>query len=234
MKIKLLLSALLISGIFFYACKGPQGEVGPQGPAGQTGAQGPQGAAGATGATGPAGTTGAQGPAGATGGQGPAGQTGTQGPQGVPGTANVIYSPWIDLTASADWSTALVQSTVGQRRQWSKSFSAPAITPDVISNAAIMVYFNQPLGNIAYQIPDGLYAFSYTTRPGFISIFRHYPNINNGLSYMGPTEFSAVSILGNYTRFRYIIIPGGVPSGRKAAVDYSDYEAVRKLYDIKD
>ncbi|HEV7347303.1 hypothetical protein [Telluribacter sp.] len=56
--------------VLLAACKGEQGEVGPQGPAGpkgETGTAGPQGAQGTTGTQGPkgdTGTTGAQGPAG--------------------------------------------------------------------------------------------------------------------------------------------------------------------------
>lgn len=49
-----------------------------------------------------------------------------------------------------------------------------------------------------------------------------------------PATFTESAVLNNYTQFRYVIIPGGVPAGRAAAVDYSDYEAVKRYYNLPD
>lgn len=35
-------------------------------------------------------------------------------------------------------------------------------------------------------------------------------------------------------QFRYVLTPGGVSSGRYAAIDFNNYEAVKKEFDLKD
>jgi hypothetical protein len=39
---------------------------------------------------------------------------------------------------------------------------------------------------------------------------------------------------GSGNQYRYVIIPGGIPNGRMAAVNYNDYEAVKAYYQLPD
>ena len=40
--------------------------------------------------------------------------------------------------------------------------------------------------------------------------------------------------IGSNNSYRYVIIPGGTPTGRIASPDLSDYEAVKSFYNIPD
>ena len=75
-----------------------------------------------------------KGPAGATGAagaQGPAGSTGNTGATGATGTANVIYSPWMDVTFQGSDTTG-----------WQGQITAPKLVDSILNKGAIKVYFN--------------------------------------------------------------------------------------------
>ena len=80
------------------------------------------------------GETGPQGPAGPA---GPTGSTGTQGPKGDVGTANVIYSPWLDVTYEA-----IPDQTTGDPIAWVAEIPAPKLTADILLKGEIKVYLN--------------------------------------------------------------------------------------------
>lgn len=53
--------------------------------------------------------------------------------------------------------------------------------------------------------------------------------------YVGRIEFSANYATSPNQRVRYVIIPGGTTvGGRKAAVDMSNYQAVKAYYHLPD
>lgn len=193
-------------------CQPEAGDPGPKGDKGDTGVQGPkgdtgaQGAAGATGAAGAAGATGAQGPKGDTGAAGATGATGAQGPKGDPGTANVQYSPWISTTFTGSGTT------------YTASITATPITQDVLDKADIRIYWK--LNNYIIPLP-----YSQTTGSDTYTIYQRL--------YVGRIELLASYSLSS-GQFRYVIIPGAAPTGRKGAIDLNDYEAVKKAYNIPD
>jgi hypothetical protein len=161
---------------------------------------------GEKGDVGPAGTAGANGTNGAIGATGPAGAA--------------IYS--------SAWSTP-TWTYNSQYKYYSTTITAPQITQAIIDKGDVQVYIkiddkqvrNLPYfdiwtanGNTITQVithnasADGKILMS----SGFIS-----PNVNPG---------------GN-PQFRYVVIPPAA-GGRRAAIDYSDYNAVKAYYNLKD
>lgn len=164
---------------------------------------------------------GPEGPAGATGSPGPAGAQGPAGPKGDPGTANVIYSNWLNVT---------FDNGFGQ-------ISAPKLTTDILNSGEIKVYWNLNTSDDPFvvQVPCvvPLVLLTGDDEDG------DAPDI-----YVDPYfETGTIHLLSNYnltsnsgvSQFRYILIPGGT-SARKAgpAVDWNDYNAVKKYLNLKD
>lgn len=174
---------------------------------GKEGPQGPAGAKGDTGATGPAGAIGAT------------------------GTANVIFSEWIPMPATA-------AASLPSRKNF--SFSAPKITQEVLDKALVYGYVKySPTGVV--PLP---YAGRYTTSNGEIlgsflnTILLGLGGISFNQDWLTPgtipRDFAdAKTVIGGFTHLRYVIVPGGVQA-RIAGLDYSDYEAVKKHYGLKD
>ncbi len=156
-------------------------------------------------------TDGAVGPQGATGAVGPQGTPGAggpTGPKGDPGTANVTYSPWADVTFT------------GSGTLYTASVTAPGITQAVLNTAAIHVYWRVTSGYYV-QLPYSE-VVSTTTYTLLHRLF------------VGRIDLRASYALSTGQKIRYVIIPGGVAGGRKAAVDMNDYAAVKAYYHIPD
>lgn len=152
--------------------------------------------------------------------QGPQGEQGIQGPQGEPGTANVIYSAWLTLPGS--WR----DSTLNGATVKVKHLSEVLITPEIIDEGIVLCYFKW--ANSTHLLPYtghssggyGTYTLSSVLNLGKV-IFSIYTHDNSG----NVTFNSSVP-------FRYIIIPGEVPT--KSTLDYStlSYEGVCYLLGI--
>jgi len=89
------------------------------------------------------------GPAGATGPAGPAGPTGAA---GATGSANVIYSPWANLTFT------------GSGTSWSAQITALGVTQDIMDKGVVKTYFK--FGTAVYDgnysnIPSGATIYQY-------------------------------------------------------------------------
>jgi hypothetical protein len=175
----------------------------------KTGPAGPAGPTGPAGSTGPAGPIGPTGPAGPT---GPTGPQGPQGPQGPAGTANVIYSAWTNgSTWTIDGSTGLNVFDI----------NTSTITQNILNSGAIHVYWSV-LGDLNHvrelpfveNIASNFYFHNTKYSPGNIRVE------TNNFS-MAPTN-----------RYRFIVIPGGVLSGKNSAVDFSNYHEVIRLLGI--
>lgn len=134
--------------------------------------------------------------------QGTTGPAGPAGPKGDPGSANVIYSPWNTVTLT------------GSGTSYAVFMNAPQITQTVLDQAAVFVYINFTTGEY-YALPymDG-------TR-----LFR-------SRLYVGRVELTANYATQANQRIRYVIIPGGVSTGRRAAVDMTNYAAVKAFYNL--
>ncbi len=191
--------------IFIYACKGEKGDIGPSGTNGNNGTAGATGQTGATRATG-VGTPGATGAKGDKGDTGAKGDKGDTGTTGATGTANVLYSDWLDLIPNVlpSFQTTIV---------------AHKITQNILDTGDVRVYLKIPNdNNLVTLLPYSTLSYNI---------------------FLGKIVFSvsgAGSVINRGLKIRYIIIPGGISigSGRKAAVDYTDYEAVKAYYNLVD
>lgn len=112
------------------------------------------------------------------------------------------------------------------------NFAAP-ITQDILDKALILVYGkyqNTSIDKNVYLLPSSvltLYSVEAFAGLNRIYIQTIYPSTNvvGSGSIYSPTSF--------INQFRYIIVPGAV-NGRQASIDYTDYEAVKKFYNLKD
>jgi hypothetical protein len=180
---------------------------------------------GEKGDVGPSGTAGVAGVA------GPQGNVGVAGPQG---TANVIYGTWQDMNNVNFWYRLSSLANAGiaySGRGWGCDIPAP-ITQDILDKGQVFVYakFAPSFADTrVYLLPNTFWGNWYTQvniLPNKIYIQTIYDQAQTVPTTYSPSSFLCI--------FRYIIIPGGVAGGRKANVDYSDYEAVKKAYNIPD
>lgn len=186
------------------------------------------------------GTDGPPGPKGDPGTAGAKGDKGDKGDKGETGTANVIYSDWftpVTGTATA-WKDGTIADSQSELRYTYFEKTAPAITQAVLDRGSIQVYAKfarygtalGPAGTVTslpativyFEKEFGLHSqfiWNYQIRVGHLKITQqripYYPNM----------------VYANDT-FRYVIIPGGQAAGRVAGVDFNDYQAVRKYYNI--
>lgn len=200
---------------------GIQGEAGPKGDKGDPGEKGDQGDPGPQGEAGPKGDQGDPGP------QGETGPKGDQGEKGDPGTANVIYSSWTSFVA-ANWSASF--NFFGQTRR-NYVVDETAITSDILNQGTVAVYvrFGGTSGTIQ-PLPF---------EQAIVQSKAQYLGFNLQLSKIIMFMYNKDDVLdpgtiGSGNSYRYVIIPGGTPTGRMASVDISDYEAVKSYYNIPD
>ncbi|MBN8790038.1 MAG: collagen-like protein [Terrimonas sp.] len=166
--------------------------------------------------------------------QGPQGETGAQGAKGDKGDqgdpANVFYSDWKDVTFDPETATT---NGVLDTLAWSATLSAPLILEEVLTAGDIKVYLNAGTAAspavFALPITD-LYALT-----GVLNINLYYT--------VGEITFYSTEDASTFTnnngdkawQYRYIVIPGSTAVGRKAsAVDWNDYNAVKKYLNLKD
>jgi hypothetical protein len=149
---------------------------------------------------------------------------GDDGAKGDTGTANVMYSPWLDV----DYSPTL--NNAGDTVIWFGTLAAPKLTKKVLDSGVVKVYIN--IGSAAdpliFPLPiTDLYALTNISQLGM------YFTIGNIELYCDIDAGTVTSGGVKQGQYRYVIIPGGVRTGR-SAVNWNDYEAVKKLYNITD
>ena len=167
---------------------GKDGDMGPTGP------QGPQGPNGTPGATGP------------------------QGPTGATGSANVIYSPWINVPDGQ-----LIND------QWYFDIPAPQLTADLVNNGVLISYIGNQ--NVAFPLPfvEG------DTKGNGVSYFTNYDanqkKITLHVRYIGqrPSDWASRKLA---VQFRYVFIPGAVKTSMNPNVNLTDYNEVREYFNI--
>jgi hypothetical protein len=167
------------------------------------------------------------GPAGAAGPAGPTGPAGGQGPKGDTGTANVIYSNWLDVTFDADTvQNGTIIDTVG----FSTLINAPKLTNTILSTGEIKVYWNYgtAASPVVFPLPLDLATFNGVYLSPFFQV--------GSIALISNADLSTFSPAANTKRFqfRYVLIPGGTPSGRMATVNWNDYNAVKAYLGLKD
>lgn len=171
------------------------------------------------GPVGPAGTAGPQGPSGVN------GTPGTAGPAGVPGqpgTANVIYSPWIDVI----YNPANADSSV-----WIGEITAPKLVDSILNKGSIKVYLNAGSDSADNQIVIPLPIYEAFLIGAIINPYFTPQTI----SLFASDDMGSFILRGfNHFQYRYILVPGGTPGGRQASVDWNDYAAVKAYLNIKE
>ncbi|MBD2701752.1 hypothetical protein IC229_13965 [Spirosoma sp. BT702] len=240
------------------SCKGPEGPVGPQGPAGPTGAAGatgPQGVSGVAGATGPQGVSGVAGP---TGPQGPAGNanvvyTAWKAPdfssyyyrfpdnlQTIIGNDNNRVSPL--LTADVInksivyvyWKYTQLQYDSG-----SAEFKLVERIQSTSANGSIKIP-----GRATNQYNDfiGYYVNSDDIGVNNLHLYMYF--FTNQLD-QAQKQVAVADFIGKNAQFyrdmakdapqyRIVIVNGSTPGGRQANIDYKDYAAVKRAYNLPD
>ena len=191
--------------LVFFACSPEDGQDGVMGP------QGPQGEQGLTGPQGPAGEDGQD------------GQDGSQGEQGEPGTANVIYSDWFTLPFPDNINGInYVASTV-----------ANDITEEIVQNGVVLIYGRFDTTVLIPQLlPFSAFGEQQYYAPGF--------RAPNETSPTGRVSVTIYSMDGSpigipiFLEYRYVIIPGGIPTSGKSTIDYTQlsYEEIIDLFNI--
>ncbi|MBX2952732.1 MAG: collagen-like protein [Leadbetterella sp.] len=174
-----------------------------------TACDGDGGPEGPEGPKGDKGEQGPAGPAGATGPKGDTGATGAQGPKGDTGNANVIQFSF----GAKSWG-----NTIGALN----SFSLSGITASIAEKSAFFTYIKN--GNLWYPVPGEISTYGE---------FRTY--ITPGSSSTVTVRRVSVGIVLNSDATRIILMPANdLRNGRQAAVDFNDYVAVKKFYDLPD
>jgi len=171
------------------------------------------------------------GPAGPAGPAGAAGATGATGPKGDSATANVTYSAWTDVTFAPDTLHDLPDPTAIDTISFSASIAAPKLTSAVLSQGEIKVYINvgTAANPVVYPLPysDIIYQSLITITPIFIPnniiLSSNYPN-----NYVG----TYTDTDGKHQQYRYILIPGTKPASATPGLNWSDYNSVKKAFNL--
>jgi hypothetical protein len=164
------------------------------------------------------------GPAGPTGPAGAAGPAGSTGPKGDTGTANVIYSPWLDVTYAAE------TDANGDTLDFLASITANKLTQAIIDKGEMKVYMNwgtQTTPDVAPLPILDVFFTGVIINPEFlVQKIDLYSNFNA----------STVTQNGQkYLQYRYILIPGSVPSGRLSKpLDWNNYNEVKAYFGLTD
>jgi hypothetical protein len=169
------------------------------------------------------GTQGDVGPQGATGAIGATGATGAKGDKGDAGTSTTTGSSnVIQVTFTLTY--------VPPKPANDKIFNFPtAVTSALLNNSTGNVYVETSnFPGTWYAVPGAAISFS----GGPSDVLRDW--IDADARQIGIVRESGTNI-GSITRTRVVLVPATtVLNGRKAAVDYSDYEAVKAYYNLKD
>lgn len=155
---------------------------------------------------GPEGPQGPKGDTGESGPSGPQGPAGATGPQGPAGNANVI------------------QISYGSREHtgFELTYNLTGVTIEQVASSAFFCYVN--VNNFWYALP------------GHITSTHSYRTFARA---SGSPQFFINRLTGSgsqtFTSTRIVIIPANdLRNGRHAAVDFNDYEVVKKYYNLAD
>jgi len=166
------------------------------------------------------------GPAGPAGPTGPTGSTGSAGPKGDTGTANVIYSPWLDVTYAP-----VTDPNTGETLAWLAHITANKLTQTILDRGEIKVYMNwetQANPDVApLPLVDPFFTGGGIINPEFLL---------QRIDLYSNFDASTVTDAGQkYLQYRYILIPGSVPIGRIAqTVDWNNYKEVKAYLGLTD
>ena len=160
------------------------------------------------------GDTGPQGEPGAQGQKGDKGDKGDKGSQGDKGTANVLFSPWLDLTFTLDQQANVFFTQINE----------PKLTDSVLSMGEVKVYVNTNTAAEKVVTPLPFVSSSLIIRPFFI------PGM---IEINSNADVSTETVNGEKVlQYRYVLIPGGAALRR--GIDWNNYEQVKKEFGLAD
>lgn len=172
---------------------------------------------------GPAGATGPAGPQGPQGASGAAGSNGATGAAGATGTANVVYSDWLNVK----YDPANVDSTT-----WIAEITAPRLVDSILNKGAIKVYFNAGSDSTNGQVVMTLPIYE----PFLLGVIINPYFTNQTITLISTGNVSSFTLRGfRHFQYRYVIIPGGIKSGRGIkTINWDDYKQVKAHLGLKD
>ncbi|GAB2568869.1 hypothetical protein [Spirosoma areae] len=155
-----------------------------------------------------------KGPQGDVGPQGAIGPAGPQGVQGVQGAANMLVSPW-KMIAAADWKSD------NDPLYFYTSFEDNNLTQAVLDKGLVMAYYRSPgQKSVVLSLPSVTEKLSI----GYFFLVNQGKGVMNfDLSYFLPRNVPIDFDID----VRWIIIPPN-PGGRLGAVDWTNYEDVKR------
>ncbi|GAB3259233.1 hypothetical protein GCM10027347_22670 [Larkinella harenae] len=166
---------------------------------------------------GPAGPQGPQGPAGTPGAKGDKGDTGAKGADGTANVQQINYSGR-NHEGMADLLLALPQ----------------AINRDVVEKSAFYIYVKQSAKNANNQDEPYWFAIPGQTLKG--NEYSYFISPGGGQTLAGVFLRRTVNFQAGSEYFesiRVVVVTADkVSNGRKAAIDYTNYEEVRKVYNL--
>lgn len=208
MKLNFKISYLILCLFMLSGCA-EDGDPGPQGPQGEQGLQGEKGDKGDQGDQGE---------------KGDKGDDGQDGEDGEDGNAEVYYSDWIPANFTGA-STTTKYMYIDFPADLPSSFS-------IKNTHAIFVYFTGWGDGNVYMLPvldfrSAQFTFGFGTGVSSYDITIKAKALSGDL-----TEYQIDPDRDN--KFRYIIIPPNIPTGRQEGIDYNDYQQVKERYNIPD
>jgi hypothetical protein len=161
---------------------------------------------------------------------GPSGVNGTNGATGATGAKGDKGDPGITSGTNNVIQVTFTKTFVPPKPSYDQIFTFPAaVTTDILSKSATNIYVEtQNFPNTWYAVPGS--GVSVGGAPA--DVLRGW--IDSSLRQLGIIRESGTSI-SNITRTRVVIVPATtVINGKKAAIDYTDYEAVKVFYNLRD
>lgn len=145
-------------------------------------------------------------------------------PGNAASNAAVIYSSWANIP---NWS-ALTNAANYIYYQYTFS-GLTRLNQDILAQGTILAYVRFEGSTEVYPMP---FKRAWDRVPGRLFYENWSVRINlNQLTAVIDPESNGYNPPAN-AQFRYVLIPGDTPGGRKAAVDYNNYEEVRKAFNI--
>jgi len=158
------------------------------------------------------------GPQGEKGDKGDTGATGNTGVKGDAGTANVLYSPWLDVTYSLDAASGVFFTQITEAK----------VTDNLLSTGEIKVFLNFGTSDNKVISPLPFVEGDVQITPiYFVGGIELDANVNAGTVTSSTT--------GKKSRqYRYILIPGGASVRMDKKIDWNNYEEVKAYLGLKD
>ncbi|UYQ91208.1 hypothetical protein MKQ68_14020 [Chitinophaga horti] len=156
------------------------------------------------------------------------GKDGAPGPAGEDGAgAEIIYSPWMDVAFKPDTIHLAGGGidTVG----YFLTMPAPKLTLELLNSSDVKVFINTgtpaapTVIALPYYDPYSGYSIQVTTYEKEIDIYSN-----------GDLTTYTDNAGRKRQQFRYMIVPGNTGARQANMLDWSDYNAVKKHFGIKD